>query len=146
MSKGGQSPKQGTTGRDLSMISIGSDPLSDTVVGLGRISYMIGNWSALLATDKVGGQSLSTFLLSRAIRSVATGNRWIGPTKSIKTDFTGPLHWFPVGANWIARLSQKVDRALQGQSISVVRADFRNSVERTNEIGIVYKFLPIRTT
>ena len=40
-----------------------------------------------------------------------------------KTDFTGPLHWFPVGANWIARLSQKVDRVLQEQSISVLRAD-----------------------
>ena len=29
-----------------------------------------------------------------------------------KTDFIGPLHRFPMAADWIARLSQKMDRGL----------------------------------
>ena len=45
-------------------------------------------------------RSQSTFGLSRAVRSVATGNQW--SRINFKTDFIGALQRFPVATDWIS--------------------------------------------
>ena len=39
-------------------------------------------------------------------------NSSVDQRKHFKSDFTGPLHWFPAAADLIARLSQKLEGGL----------------------------------
>ena len=42
----------------------------------------------------------------QSLREPSGADQWT----NFKTDFIGPLHWFPVATDLIARLSQEVDR------------------------------------
>ena len=52
------------------------------------------------------------FWPSRVHRSVYTGNQWSGQINQLKTDFIGPLHWFPTATDRISRQCQKEDGSL----------------------------------
>ena len=62
----------------------------------------------------------STSWLSLAIQSVATGNQWSRPMKPVlilSSFFFFLPDYFPVAADWIVRLSQKVDGGPKPESL-----------------------------